>query len=242
MRWQIALYVGIGGSLIQFLHTIYSWRTFHNKKVKLFEFISGFDRDEDPDEPPEWRYLFKPSKLESSQSLPDNLPDWVHNLALKFGLDSTNIIYCFLAAIIYGILISFPILMLLPDVSSLGPLSFVVYSMVFGLLIIISQLAVGISIANIVLEVALFAFAFLIPLSSTELFSAFAVNTLVTVVITVSLTSLVEWTNSEARRDRIEYGNPPSKPDKFLGVFYIGISYAFVLFGFLTFMALYGGL
>jgi hypothetical protein len=242
MRWQIALYVGIGGFLIQFLHTVYSWRTFHNKKVILFELISGFNRGDDPDEPPEWRHLFKPSKLESSQSLPDNLPDRVDGLVLKLGLDSTNITYCFLASLIYGILISFPLLTLLPEVSSLGPLSFVVYSIAFGLLVAVSQLAVGISIANIILEVALFAFAFLIPLSSTELFSDFAVNTLVTVVITVSLTGLVEWINSEARKDRIEYGDPPNKPDQVLGVFYVGVSYAFVLFGFLTLMALYGGL
>jgi hypothetical protein len=134
------------------------------------------------------------------------------------------------------------ILVLIPEPSQIGPLTFVVYPIVLGGLMVLSTLFVGSGAANFILEGSLCAFALLISLSRTPILSQFALNTLNAVIIAAGVGSLVEWIHSESREERIKYGRPPENPDEFSGIFYAGISYGYILFGFLTLISLYGNL
>jgi hypothetical protein len=241
MIWQLAAYVAIGFVIIQWMHTYYCYKTFYQKRIIGLELIFEDFKRQDPNSLEDIQPLLRPSQLEQHQPIPDALPPILKTIARKLGLHATNIIYSLVAAVVLG-LISFGILTITPSAQILGPFTFIVYPLVFGLLIGFSELFVGVGGATSILESSLCAFVLLISLSRTPILSQFALNTMNGVIIAASIGVLVEWGHSEAREERIKYGDPPEESDEISGVFYIVISYGYILFGYLTLMSLYGGL
>jgi len=241
MIWQLAAYVAVGFVIIQWMHTYYCYKTFHQKRIISLELIFEDFKRQDPTSPEDIQPLHRPSQLEPHQPIPDALPSILKAVVRMLGLHATNIIFSFAAAVVLGLL-SFGFLTIIPSPEFLGPFTFVVYPIVFGLLIGFSEIFVGVGGANSILESSLCAFALLISLSRTPILSQFALNTMNGVIIAASIGVLVEWAHSEAREERIKYGEPPEKPDQFSGILYVVVSYGYILFGYLTIMTLYGGL
>jgi len=102
--------------LPQLLHTYYASEKYHQKFVPALEFLTPkFSRSDPPSvswlqrqEVDSIHPLFPPWKLKSYQMLPPPYNrDLKYKISKALGLHATNLVYCYLMSVVYGILGSY---------------------------------------------------------------------------------------------------------------------------------------
>lgn len=182
VSWSIALYYGIGVMLSQALHTLYTQRNAHQKKVPIFEQIAsigriGRDRDVpglrrfpdlsryvdphpveklEPDTGLSTHPLLKPWKMPYFQrSPPPYEQSWKYTtakLTRALGLQATNVLYCYLAAAVVGIVSVLFLRFMVTTPSSFDRANVAVIFVSFGGLLVVSWEVVGSSFAQLAIE------------------------------------------------------------------------------------------
>lgn len=235
----IALYFGIGVFLNQLFHTVHAEKTYFQKQVRGLEWISWFSRDE-PKHPSQIKLswwpvnshedeqrglsrftdddlneeAFWPSQLPEIQLQKESIPKRWRPLFEHFGLQATNLYYCYIMAVFYGVVSFLVIYFLVPSLSPMTIPRLTLFGIFFGLLHVFSFLLVGSSVALTLLEGNIaFNTLVLVALRSSLLSYGDAVSVL-QFGAALTIGPLVFWLHFQYDEGHIKYGN-------FLTIYYI---------------------
>lgn len=234
--WVIAAYFGLGAILIQLFHTIHSEKTYGQKQVRALDWLSWFSR-EDPAHPNRVKLSWWPigshnkqrrvtefsetdeavrwpSRLPEIQIQRDEIPARWRGLFEVFGLQATNLYYCYSMSVLYGGLSILVVYYLVPSLSPITILRLTLFGLLFAILHLISFFFVGSSVAITLLEGNLaFNTLVLVALTGGLLSYGDAVSVLqFGAALTVG--PLVFWLHFQYDKGHIDYGN-------FLPIYYI---------------------
>lgn len=211
--WGIALYFGVGVFLVQAFHTFNAATTYGQKQVRWLEWRWPFRRFLGREGPAtdQQEERFRP--LKRPYSLPWNLPN--HQMPpvkttrpyRLLGLQATNLHYCYVLSVVYGIVASLSIRFLVPEPAGISARFILLFIGVVGVLLLFSFLAVGSGLEITVLESNLaFNALILVTLNRHILEYATAVNVLQLVVALVAA-PLVFWLTFQYEEGNLGYGN-----------------------------------
>jgi len=233
--WSIALYYGIGVAISQLLHTGYTHRNVPQKKVPIFEHITivgglgrrynlpllrrlpDISRYVDPSsieaiapqsglsshpflKPWKMRYFQRPS--------PPYSTSWKYmtaRLNRMLGLQATNLVYCYLAALIFGGLSVIILRFFLPSPESFTPRTVARIFMTLGALIILSWELVGSSFAQLSIESTLALNT--VVLITIQVGGVAIASSLLGLGATIAIAGLINWMSEVREEDEFDRGN-----------------------------------
>lgn len=201
----VAVYFGVGVGLTQLLHTYYAHRSYHQKGVRLLEWIPGFSR-EDPAVPERIRPLWRPWDLPPEQ-MPYTPKKSRRRRAVELlGLQATNVVYCYVLSVVYAVLAVVVVSLAVPAEPGISTRSVLLVVSGFGGLVAFSFLAVGTSWAVVTLEGNLVLNTLLLSWAIPT-FQFTTVVTVFAVAITITAAALGAWVSFQTSRGVVEYGN-----------------------------------
>jgi hypothetical protein len=234
--WTIAGYFGVGVFLTQAFHTVYSAQIYGQKQVRMLEHISGFSRSDPSGPRARWLLWFPGFTREHLRdehatyalwegprndgnepanpgfTWPWNLPNlqwgqtdppwWTRLL----GLQATNLVYCIVAAAIYGVLAAIVARYAIPPLDNVSIPRLLVYAVAFTAIHFGSWWAVGSSAVITMLESNLaFNTAILTLLAAQQVGLGNAIGLLqFSAALTVGPT--VFWLHFHEDRGHVDYG------------------------------------
>lgn len=157
----IAIYFGIGVMLPQLLHTYYASDKYGQKFVPALEFlVPKFSRSDPPSvswlqrhEADSPHPLVPPWKLKSYQILPPPYNGGMtYKVAKLFGLHATNLVYCYVMSIVYGVIGGYVVLRFVHPLETVTRGTMIYFIAVFAPLLFFSLFFVGWSRTEIGIE------------------------------------------------------------------------------------------
>ena len=204
----IAAYFGIGLFLVQFMHTFHASSTYGQKQVRGLEYLPNFSR---MDPPEGWEQTFRP--LERPFQLPWNVPiyqmqrEHVTPLHRLVGLHATNLYYCYLVSVLYGLLGGMLLWALVPDLATVTWGALVAIGIVFAGLHMFSFALVGSGFTNTLLEGTLmFNVLVLLILSGGQIEYTTAIS-LLQFGAALTVGPLVFWLHFQYNEGLLRFGN-----------------------------------
>lgn len=235
----IAVYFGLGAMLIQLFHTIHSEKTYGQKQVRALDWLPWFSR-EDPKHPnlvklswwpignhdeeqrrataflnDDWNgQAQRPSELPEIQTQREDIPERWRDFFVFFGLQATNLYYCYFMSVVYGILGIVVVYYLVPSLSPITILRLTLFGVFFAILHGFSFLFVGSSVALTLLEGNLSFNTLVLVALVSELLSYGDAVSVLQFGAALTVGPLVFWLHFQYDKGHIEYGN-------FLAIYYI---------------------
>ncbi len=217
----ISLYFSTGVALTQLLHTKFSHDTFGQKEVLLLEAIPGFSREppikeeskrgrwgNHPQATEELRDfglispLFPPWKLPHIQLKEEKTPMFLKMV----GLHATNLVYCYIMSIFYGVLAFFIVRGFLPIFEQITSYIIIEYASVMIFLLVFSFFAVGGGISTLI-EGGIAFNAFILTLLASGIISYQASFQILQFGAALTVGPIIFWLNFQREKGNIEYGS-----------------------------------
>lgn len=235
VNWTTAIYFGIGIFISQSLHTLYTQRNSHQKKVPIFEQITWLgdvgERRNIPilkSFPDVSRYidphpaeklephngvsthpLLRPWKLPHFQRpSPPYQESWKYKTAKLnrlLGLQATNIFYCYVASLLIGVLSIIILRYGLETPASFNRTNVSLIFFLFGALIVISWEFVGSSFAQLAIESTLSLNS--IVLITSQVASVGIAVSLLGLGATIAIAGLINWMSEVRKDEEFDRGN-----------------------------------
>lgn len=215
MDLRVAVYFSIGVCFAQLSHTIYSSLQFHNKRVRVLGWFPWFEREIEPDDlksrllswmPSSSANASWPSELPAFQQSVSEIPSYLQNIPQKLGLHSTNIYYCIVLSVVYGVL-SFSLLWSYPTVQFDRWTTVIPLCLIFLFFLAFSFIVVGSSLALFVIEGGLTYNSFVLLAMYNGIVDEQTILSLLQFGGIIIVSSLIFWLNLQRSEDRLGYGN-----------------------------------
>lgn len=206
--WVIALYFGVGLFIVQFLHTIHSAATYGQKQVRALEHLPNFSRT---DPPSGWKRSFRPFKRPFQW--PWNTPVYqmdrphVTRLHRFFGLQYTNLYYCYMAAVLYGVVGTAVARFVIPPLTNVTFSSLLLLGVTFALLHTVSTFLVGSGFAITLLEGNLMFNTFILLVLQGDILSYSNSVGLLQFGAALTVGPLVFWLHFQYNEQLLRFGN-----------------------------------
>lgn len=222
VNWVIAAYFGIGVFLTQAFHTAHAASTYGQKEVRWLEWIPGFSR-RDPDDPELVRPPFPPQRLPYLQMDPRCVP-WY---ARWLGLHATNLFYCYVMSVAYGLLATVVVRYWVPSLSEVTLGALLQFAVTFALLHVFSFVFVGSGVTNTLLEGNLAFNVLVLTFLAHDILTYANAIGLLQFGAALTIGPLVFWLHFQYDKGHIDYGN-------FMPMYYVIIPVLYAEFLVLT--------